>query len=60
MTIRDNEMIHTLIQHDYNTMNMDGGELMYQILMEGHIGYTNLSTTELEDELVTRGLPVPM
>jgi hypothetical protein len=60
MTTRDNEMIHLLIQDDYNCMNMDGGERLYHILTEGHIGYTNLSTIELEDELEVRGIPVPV
>jgi len=58
---RDVEMIEVLIQNDFEYIqgNEGGAELLYDILLEGHIGYTNLSTTELEDELVARGLVAP-
>ena len=58
---RDVEIIDVLIQDDirFFTEDEDGIELLYVILNEGHVGYNNLSTTELEDELVARGLPVP-
>ena len=58
---RDAEMIDVLIQDDirFFTEDEDGIELLHDILYDGHIGYINLSTTELEDELVARGLPVP-
>jgi hypothetical protein len=58
---RDAEMIDVLIHNDFEfiTENAGGAELLHDILYDGHIGYINLSTTELEDELVARGLPVP-
>jgi hypothetical protein len=58
---RDAQMIDVLIQADvlFITENEGGIDLLYHILEEGHFGYSNLSTTELEDELMERGLPVP-
>jgi hypothetical protein len=58
---RDAQMIDVLIHNDFLfiTENEGGIDLLYHILEEGHPGYSNLSTTELEDELMERGLPVP-
>jgi hypothetical protein len=56
-TARDVEMIEALIQNDID--NSDPYELLRDLLFDGLIGYNSLTSTELEDELIYRGLPLP-